>query len=185
MNLKKYLQQDGILIKENFLDEKVFEQIKKDFDTFQYIEHHQPSKFPYGNKFQSYPCWDSPITDHKWGKLIKKEIEKFLKSTILEYTILARRIIMDEVKQSQFDREYAGIHHDGEMSKFAGVLYFDQSYKGGTGLFKYPIDNKPDVYISARPNRLIIYRGTRWHAPYNDFTYPIRTVMPIFFDIKN
>jgi hypothetical protein len=182
MDLKKYLQQDGILIKESFLDEKVFEQLKKDFDTFQYIEHYQPSHFPYGNRFQSYPCYDSFIQDHKWGKFIKKEIEKFLKAKIFDYTLVARRIVMNEVRQSQFDRDYAGVHHDGEMCKFAGVLYFDQSYKGGTGFFRYNFDQKPDAYISAKPNRLIIYRGSRWHAPFNDFTYHVRTVMPFFFD---
>jgi len=185
MNVKNYLDKGGIFIDEEFLDVKIFMQLKKEFDSFKYIEGYQPAKIFYGNKFQSYPTYDCDITRTKWGQIIKKTLEKCINQKIFDEKFRARRIVMEEVKKSQFNREYGGIHHDGEFSKYAAVLYFDQSFTGGTGFFRYNFDHRPDTYISAYPNKIIIYRGQRWHAAFNDFTFPVRQICPLFFDIKN
>lgn len=185
MKVKDYLDRGGIFIDEKFLDEKIFLELKEEFNKFQYKVMHQPAHIYYGNRFQSYPVYDVDITKNKWGEIIKKQLEKSIQQKIFDCKFRARRIVMEEVKQSQFDREYAGIHHDGEFSKYAAVLYFDQSFKGGTGFFRYSFDHKPDTYISAYPNKIIIYKGQRWHAAFNDFTYAVRQICPLFFDIKN
>jgi len=39
----------------------------------------------------------------------------------------------------------------------------------------------PDIYISAVPNRLVLYSGGIYHAPCFDYTFKERLTLSLFF----
>ena len=90
---------------------------------------------------------------------------------------------MSELQQSpqSFDK-YGFVHKDcpdGEPA-LAGMMYFDQSFDGGTAFFANQMDKIPDIYISAYPNRLVLYHGNRFHAPAIDYTFKERLTLTFF-----
>ena len=44
---------------------------------------------------------------------------------------------------------------------------------------------KPDIYVSAYPNRLVIYNGNRLHAPAFDYSFKERHSLAFFFNTQN
>ena len=60
-------------------------------------------------------------------------------------------------------------------------MYFDQAYNGGTAFFFNQMEKVPDIYVSAVPNRLVLYSGGIYHAPCFDYTYKERHTLSFFF----
>ena len=182
MQINNYLDTGGIIIRPNFFKLDVFNNFIKYLNELKHIPTYQPSELYYGNRYQAYPCYDYEISDSEYGNIIKKEIEKFLDVKIKYFKAYSRKILMEEIKKSQYNRAYGAIHQDDELSKYAAVLHLDQSFDGGTAFFERPHDNKPDIYLSAFTNRLVLYKGKRFHAPCNDFTFEVRNIIAIFLD---
>ena len=61
---------------------------------------------------------------------------------------------------------------------------FDQSYDGGTAFFHNQMEKAPDSYVSAFPNRLVLYHGGRFHANCFDYTMEERITLSFFFKLK-
>ena len=66
----------------------------------------------------------------------------------------------------------------------AGMMYFDQAYNGGTAFFFNQMERVPDIYVSAVPNRLVLYSGGIYHAPCFDYTFKERLTLSIFFKVE-
>ena len=63
-------------------------------------------------------------------------------------------------------------------------MYFDQAYDGGTAFFHSQMEKVPDIYISAIPNRLVLYSGSIQHAPCLDYTFKERKTISYFFRLQ-
>ena len=63
------------------------------------------------------------------------------------------------------------------------MMYFDQAYDGGTAFFNNQMERVPDIYISAVPNRLVLYHGGRSVSPALDYTFKERLTLSFFFKI--
>ena len=96
---------------------------------------------------------------------------------------------MSEIKQSpQNFGKYGFIHRDTSIEDkeplIAAVMYFDQAYDGGTAFFHTQMEKTPDIYISAIPNRLVLYSGANQHAPCLDYTFKERKTISYFFRLQ-
>lgn len=176
----------NIHIETNFFDDTTYNSILKKIPTIKTKSTFQPSGKFYGNRMQAMPCYESVFTFQ--SKFIINKIQKLLKIKIDNYECKYRKIKTDELKQSQCLDRYGFIHVDGgkpETIYLAAIMHLDQSYDGGTAFFEYPWDKKPDIYISAYPNRLIIYNANRFHAPSFDFSYKERHSLAFFFNAQD
>ena len=178
-----YLMSGGIGIKPNFFSGKDFMQMKDDLEQLKYKQTYQPDTY-YGNRLQAFPCYESSYDQLK--DTIINRLEGVLKSDISSLNVIARKTLMSEVKQSKSYGKYGFIHRDVDDNKetlIAGMMYFDQSFDGGTAFFENHWDKTPDIYVSAYPNRLILYHGHRWHAPAIDYTFEERKTLSFFATI--
>jgi hypothetical protein len=178
-----YLMSGGVFVKPNFFDVDDFNDMKNDLDKLSYDKTYQPDTY-YGNRLQAFPCYESDYNEHK--QLIINSLQGVLKKDIIDLKILARKTLMSEVKQSKADGKYGFIHRDIDDNKIpmiAGMMYFDQSFDGGTAFFENHWDKVPDIYISAYPNRLVLYNANRWHAPAFDYTFEERKTLSFFATI--
>ena len=176
----------NIHIETNFFDDTTYNSILKKIPTIKTKRTFQPSGKFYGNRMQAMPCYESVFTFQ--SKFIINKIQKLLKIKIDNYECKYRKIKTDELKQSQCLDRYGFIHVDGgkpETIYLAAIMHLDQSYDGGTAFFEYPWDKKPDIYISAYPNRLIIYNANRFHAPSFDYSYNERHSLAFFFEARD
>jgi len=195
-----YILNKGISQHHNFFPQEKFENIKKDLETLDYQATYQPSSKEYGNRMQAFPCYESYY--HKENAYMKSRLETILGTKITEFKTLARKTVLEELKGSaqQFGN-YGFIHKDTsnaasvpnasqadtssqqvkEKPLLAGMMYFDQSYRGGTAFFFSQMEKVPDIYISAVPNRLVLYSGGIHHAPCFDYSYKERVTLSFFF----
>ena len=185
---KKYILDGGIGIHYNFFTEEKFNSIKSDLDKLHFNKQHQPSGTYYGNRMQAFPVYENQYT--KENDYIKTNIEGILQTKITDFKTIARRVILSEVKEStQNFGKYGFIHRDYPPEAeseplIAGMMYFDQAYNGGTAFFNSQMEKVPDIYISAYPNRLVLYHGGRYHAPALDYTFEERLTLSFFFKIE-
>ena len=185
---KKYILDGGIGIHYNFFTEEKFNSIKSDLDKLHFNKQHQPSGTYYGNRMQAFPVYENQYT--KENDYIKTNIEGILQTKITDFKTIARRVILSEVKEStQNFGKYGFIHRDyppGAESEplIAGMMYFDQAYNGGTAFFNSQMEKVPDIYISAYPNRLVLYHAGRYHSPCLDYTFKERLTLSFFFKIE-
>ena len=117
-----------------------------------------------------------------------KVIKIISKADISSLKVIARKTLMSEVKKSKAHGKYGFVHRDIDDKQeqlIAGMLYFDQSFDGGTAFFENHWDKTPDIYVSAYPDRLILYHGHRWHAPAFDYTFEERKTLSFFATIGN
>ena len=183
-----YLKNGGVYIKPNFFDNDVFNEIKNDLDKLNYSKTHQPDTY-YGNRLQAFPCYESLYEGHK--DTIINSLQGVLGKDINDLKVLARKTLMSEVKQSKSYGKYGFIHRDVENNNtqwyrtplIAGMMYFDQSFDGGTAFFENHWDKVADIYVSAYPNRIVLYNGNRWHAPAFDYTFEERKTLSFFATI--
>ena len=175
----------SIHIEPNFFDKDTYKSILKKITTIKTHSSFQPSTTRYGNRMQAMPCYESVFTFQK--KFIVYKIEKILQIKINKYHCLYRKIKTEELKKSQCAGRYGFTHIDGErgMIDIAAIMHLDQSYDGGTAFFEYSWDKKPDIYISAYPNRLVIYNANRLHAPAFDHSYAERHSLAFFFKVQD
>jgi len=189
MNKVEHLLQGGIHIETNFFPIKIYTQIKKKINTIKMNSTYQPAQIIYGNRLQAMPCYEKAFNFQK--KNISDKIEKLLNVKIWEYNCIARKIKTEELKNSKCKGKFGFIHQDNTPSglkddiHLAAVLHFDQSFDGGTAFFENFWDKTPDIYISAYPNRLVLYNACRWHAAVFDYTFKERTSLVLFFKVKN
>ena len=185
----KYLLDGGISIHPMFFSKEKFYSIKSDLDRLKWHKVHQPSGASYGNRMQAFPCYENQYD--KENDYITNKIEGILQTKIIDFRTVARKIILSEIKQSpQNFGKYGLVHRDypaGEKEEpiIAGMMYFDQAYDGGTAFFNNQMERVPDIYISAVPNRLVLYHGGRYHSPCLDYTFKERLTLSFFFKIEN
>jgi len=179
-----YLTSGGVYIKPNFFNADDFLQMRDGLNELKYEQTYQPSGVYYGNRLQAFPCYEADYEKHK--DIIINSLQGVLNRDITDIKVLARKTLMSEVKKSKSYGKYGFIHRDvddNNKSLIAGMMYFDQSYDGGTAFFENHWDKTPDIYVSAYPNRLILYHGHRWHAPAIDYTFEERKTLSFFATI--
>ena len=180
-----YIMNGGISIHPSFFEQDKFLQIKNDIDNLNYEEDYQPggTDIHYGNRFQAFPCYQSTYDNEK--EYIINKLEGVLNKKIVDYKTIARKSILEEVKKSKVYGKYGFVHRDidNPTPLIAGMMYFDQAFDGGTAFFENPWDKVSDIYVSAYPNRLVLYCGSRWHAPAFDYTYEERKTLSFFLTI--
>ena len=184
-----YVLNGGIVTLPGFFPANKYWDIKRDLDeNLEWRESHQPFKNQYGNRLQAFPCYESPYD--KENDFTINKLEDILQTKICDFKTLARKIVLSEIKQSpQNFGKYGFIHRDTSIEDkeplIAAVMYFDQAYDGGTAFFENHWDKTPDIYVSAYPDRLILYNGHRWHAPAFDYTFEERKTLSFFATIGN
>ena len=168
-----------------FFDDKTYISIINKIKKLKLKSSFQPHGARYGNRMQGMPCYESDFYFKK--KFIIDKIENILGIKINYYHCLYRKIKTKELKQSQCTGQYGFTHTDGEKGQIdlAAIMHFDQSYDGGTAFFENSWDKKPDIYVSAYPNRLVLYNANRFHAPAFDHSYLERHSLAFFFKVKN
>jgi len=180
-----YIMNGGISIHPSFFEQDKFLQIKNDIDNLDYKEDYQPggTDIHYGNRFQAFPCYQSTYYNEK--EYIINKLEGVLNRKIVDYKTIARKTILEEVKKSKVYGKYGFVHRDidNPTPLIAGMMYFDQAFDGGTAFFENSWDKVSDIYVSAYPNRLVLYCGSRWHAPAFDYTYEERKTLSFFLTI--
>ena len=182
-----YILEGGISIHPGFFTKEKFYSIKSDLDKLQFNKQHQPAGTYYGNRMQAFPCYENQYT--KENDYIQTNIEGILQTRITDFKTVARRVILSEIKESaQNFSKYGFIHRDYPPEAeseplIAGMMYFDQAYDGGTAFFNNQMEKVPDIYISAVPNRLVLYHGGIYHAPCLDYTFKERLTLSFFFRI--
>lgn len=179
-----YILDGGISIHPGFFPEEKFYTIRADLDNLKYNKQHQPAGAYYGNRMQAFPCYENQYT--KENDYIINNIEGILQTGITDFKTVARKTIMSEVGMSKQNfGKYGFIHRDYPIGDkepiIAGMMYFDQSYDGGTAFFNSQMEKVPDIYVSAVPNRLVLYHGGRYHAPALDYTFQERLTLSFFF----
>jgi hypothetical protein len=185
---KDYILGGGVSIHPGFFSKEKFYSIKSDLDKLEWHKAHQPAGTYYGNRLQAFPCYENKYD--KEDVLIKNKIEILLQTNITDFKVLARKIILSEIETSpQNFGKYGFIHRDYPPEDeseplIAGMMYFDQAYDGGTAFFNSQMEKVPDIYISAEPNRLVLYHGGRYHAPCLDYTFEERLTLSFFFKIE-
>ena len=194
--MKNFLYKGDIHIHPNFLSDDIYKDVLKKLNKLKWNETYQPNggvltknnSSSYGNRYQACPTYEYLFKYHQ--NYIQEKFEKLLGEKIIEYKCIARKIITEELKKSQCKGRYGFIHRDIEdkylnAPVFAAVMYFDQSFDGGTAFFENRWEQVPDITIGAYPNRLILYYGGRWHAPAFDHTYKERKTLSFFLRLAN
>ena len=196
-----YITNNGISQHWNFFPQEKYQKIERDLKSLDYKASHQPATNTYGNRLQAFPCYESYYFDE--NAYMKSRLEDLLKTKITEFKSLARKIVLDEIRVSpqnfgkyglvHKDTTYkAGVPNGGQAGNpqgqqlvdrpmVAGMMYFDQAYNGGTAFFFNQMEKVPDIYISAVPNRLVLYSGGIYHAPCFDYTFKERLTLSLFF----
>ena len=199
-----YILKNGISQHWNFFPQEKYQKIEKDLKELDYKATYQPSTNTYGNRLQAFPCYENYYYDE--NAYMKSRLEDLLKTKITEFKSLARKTVLDEIRVSpQNFGKYGLIHRDttyqtsipnagraGDVQgqnvvdrpMIAGMMYFDQAYNGGTAFFFNQMENVPDIYVSAVPNRLVLYSGGIYHAPCFDYTFKERLTLSIFFKVE-
>ena len=142
----------------------------------------------YGNIFQGMCCYQSVY--NKENDYIINKIENIIDNPITDFNMIARKILISEIKASTQDfSKYGFVHRDYAADQpqeplIAGMMYFEQSYDGGTAFFHNQMEKAPDSYVSAFPNRLVLYHGGRYHANCFDYTMEERFTFSFFFKLK-
>ena len=183
-----YLLSGGIYIKPSFFSMKDFTKINTDLKELKYNQTYQPDTY-YGNRLQAFPCYEANYDELK--DTIINKLEGVLRADISSLNVLARKTLMSEVKKSKSYGKYGFVHRDyaaddpqWQEPLLAGMLYFDQSYDCGTAFFHNQMEKEPDSYVSAFPNRLVLYHGGRFHANCFDYTMEERITLSFFFKLK-
>ena len=196
-----YILNKGVSQHWNFFPPEKYQKIERDVKNLDYKASFQPSTNTYGNRLQAFPCYESYYFDE--NPYMKSRLEDLLKAKITEFKCLARKTILDEIRVSpQNFGKYGLIHRDttyqtsipnagkagdvrgqniADRPMIAGMMYFDQAYNGGTAFFFNQMEKVPDIYISAVPNRLVLYSGAIYHAPCLDYTFKERYTLSFFF----
>ena len=178
-----YITSNGISQHWNFIPQEKYQKIERDLKSLDYKASHQPATNTYGNRLQAFPCYESYYFDE--NAYMKSRLEDLLKTKITEFKSLARKIVLDEIRVSpQNFGKYGLVHKDTtyvDSPMVAGMMYFDQAYNGGTAFFFNQMEKVPDIYISAVPNRLVLYSGGIYHAPCLDYTFKERLTLSLFF----
>ena len=185
-----YILRGGVTQHADFFSPEKFESIKEDIKTFKWEATHQPLKMKYGNRFQGMPCYQYEYK--KENDYIINRLESIIQYNITDFNVIARKILISEIKASTQDfskygfvhRDYAADDPQWQEPLLAGMLYFDQSYDGGTAFFHNQMEKAPDSYVSAFPNRLVLYHGGRFHANCFDYTMEERITLSFFFKLK-
>ena len=183
-----YVLNGGIVTLPGFFPANKYWDIKRDLDeNLEWRESHQPFKNQYGNRLQAFPCYESPYD--KENDFTINKLEGILQTKLCDFKTIARKIVLSEIKQSpQNFGKYGFIHRDTSIEDkkplIAAVMYFDQAYDGGTAFFHTQMERVPDIYISAIPNRLVLYSGGMYHAPCFDYTFKERKTISYFFRLQ-
>ena len=183
-----YILRGGVTQHADFFSPEKFESIKEDIKTFKWEETHQPLKMKYGNRFQGMPCYQYEYK--KENDYIINRLESIIQYNITDFNLIARKILISEIKASTQDfSKYGFVHRDypadtPQEPLIAGMMYFDQSYDGGTAFFHNQMEKAPDSYVSAFPNRLVLYHGGRYHANCFDYTMEEKITFSFFFKLK-
>ena len=96
-----YILGGGIVTSMNFFTPEKFESIKQDIKTLNWEPTHQPLKMEYGNRFQGMPCYQT-VYD-KENDYIITGIEEILNNPIKDFNMIARKILISEIKASTQD----------------------------------------------------------------------------------
>jgi len=92
------------------------------------------------------------------------------------YELFFKKIITEELKQSQHDTRYGVIQNNEEENrKF--IIFFQQTNTGGVALFRHNFEKIPDIEFGAYPNRLVIFDNTVSYAHSHDFTYGEKIIL--------
>jgi len=177
---EKNILTGGLYIQPGFLPEKEFDWLYEKIKNLDYIETHQPTHIKVGNRFQGYPCYEN--FDKDISRFMESRIKSIFNRDLKDFQCVIRKTLADELKMSKFDGDYGIIHHDNENATFASVFQFDRTTNGGTAFFENGWDKYPDISVGSYPNRLLIYRGLRNHAPMYDYTYKERYVIATFWN---
>lgn len=198
MNLKSVIKNNSIYIRNNYFKPIMFEILKRKFSKFSYYATCQPENWKWlGNRFQGYPCYDCiDLSKDQVGtkrgqrlrKYLQKRLEKDFNIKIKRFWVTFRFIKTEEVKKAagvlngvnQIHRDVIDENHD----QISGVFYFDQSYFSGTALYITDTCKMPDIKVSSRPNRLILYNPNIPHAAHHDDTFEQRNVMIFNFSYE-
>ena len=184
------LLQGGIHIEENFFPLNTYDEMVEEMGTTKMDSTYQPLGINYGNRMQAMPCYENAPFQFKQD-FIANKIEKILNAKLANYRCLFRKIKTKELKKSHCNGKYGFIHRDKDnqglenIKDLAAIMHFDQSFYGGTAFFRNIWEKVPDIYVSAFPNRLVIYDACRWHAPAFDYSFEERTSLAFFLKVIN
>ena len=189
--MKEYNKLNSLLkgdihIETNFFDEEIYKSVLNKISSIKTVSTFQPFATKYGNRMQAMPCYESKFNFYQ--KFIINKIQEILEIKINKYHCTYRKIKTEEIKKSQCTGRYGFTHIDGGEKNtipLAAIMHLDQSYDGGTAFFEYFWDKKPDIYVSAYPNRLVIYNGNRLHAPAFDHSFKERHSLAFFFNAQH
>jgi len=199
MNIKDIIDNYSIYVRNNFFKPIMFEVLSRKMKKFTYYPTCQPESWTWlGNRFQGYPCYDCiELSKDKVGtekgqrlrKYLQRKLEKELNIKIKRFWMTLRFIKTEEIKQSAgVSNGVNQIHRDTidkNYDQISGVFYFDQSYFSGTALYTTEICKIPDIKVSSRPNRLILFNPNNAHAAHHDYTFEQRDVMILNFSYEN
>jgi len=177
--LEKNILSGGIFIQPNFLLENEFVDLFEKVKKLDYKETYQPNDVYFGNRFQAYPCYEK--NDDDITKFLYSKIQPLFKRELKNFQCKIRKTLTDELKSSKVNTDMGIIHID-EDNDFASVLQFEQTVNGGTAFFENKWDKYPDITVGSYPNRIIIYKGKRNHAPMFDYTYKERYIIASFWN---
>ena len=199
MNIKNIIDNYSIYIRNNYFKPIMFEVLSRKMKKFSYFPTSQPENWTWlGNRFQGYPCYDClDLSKDKVGttkgqrlrKYLKRRLEKDLNIKINRFWVTFRFTKTEEIKQSAAVLNGVNqIHRDvinEKENQISGVFYFNQSYFSGTALYLTETCKMPDIKVSSKPNRLILYNPNNAHAAHHDYTFDQRDVMILNFSYEN
>jgi hypothetical protein len=198
MNIKNIIDNNSIYIHNNYFKPIMFEVLSRKMKKFSYYPTCQPESWKWlGNRFQGYPCYDcvelsqNNIGTKKGKRLknyLKKKLEKDFNIKIKKFWVTFRFTKTEEINKSAAVLNGVNqIHRDAIESnnQISGVFYFTQSYISGTALYITDTCKMPDIKVSSRPNRLILYNPNIPHAAHHDDTFLQRDVMIFNFTYEN
>jgi hypothetical protein len=175
------LNEGGFFIKNNVLPQTLYNNVIQYFNKKDFEETYQPENIFYGNKYQAYPCYQKHIHSGDLYDFIKTILKKIIDKDF-NLALTLRKVYSEELLKSKVNTKYGLKHKDD--SDFAGVISLDQTVDGGTAFYYNECDKYPDIEIGAFPNRMVLYRGKRWHAPCHDYTFNIRKNICFFIFYK-
>jgi hypothetical protein len=176
MHIKNIIDNNSIYIHNNYFKPIMFEVLYRKMKKF------------------SYDCVElsqDKIGTEKGKRLknyLKKRLERDFKIKIKRFWVTFRFTKTEEIKKSAAVLNGVNqIHRDAIESKdqISGVFYFTQSYISGTALYITDTCKMPDIKVSSKPNRLILYNPNTPHAAHHDDTFEQRDVMILNFTYEN
>lgn len=171
---------------DNFYEDNDFKKIKDSSLQINYLSTYQPFNEKYETRFDAYPCYEYDITnENNLYNIFYNTFAQKLNIPILNLNIKFRKVVTDELKKSPFNNHSLGFIHQDKSADIAGVIYLNnESLKSGTSFHNNANHLIPNMIIGAKPNRLICYSASYFHAANINFLDDVRYTQVFFIKVK-